>query len=392
MSYKSTVKAAFTGYIVLAVVNNFLPLLFLTLQKSYSLSLSEITFLITLNFLVQIATDVASSSFIDKIGYRASMVLAHVFSMLGFFMLSFLPDIFPGHYGGIIISTVFYAIGGGLLEVLVSPVVEACPTDNKEKEMSLLHSFYCWGHVGVVILSTLYFSLFGILNWKYLAFLWGLLPLVNGIIFTKVPIKHLIEGEENGMTLGELLKTKMFLIMLLLMVCAGASEQAVSQWTSTFAEIEAGIPKEWCDMAGPLTFAVMMGISRLIYGKFGDKLNLEKFIFVNTCICIISYIVIALSPIGAISLMGAAVTGFCVGIMWPGTFSIASAAIRRGGTVMFAFLALFGDVGCMAGPTFAGFMSSLAGGNLRVGILLSIIFPILMLLGYRLYLKEKKKL
>lgn len=391
LTYKSTVKAAFTGYIVLAVVNNFLPLLFLTFQNSYGLGLVQITSLITINFLVQITTDIASSAFVDRIGYRASMILAHIFSAMGFIMLSFLPDIVPGHFGGILISTICYAIGGGLLEVLVSPVVEACPTENKEKEMSLLHSFYCWGHVGVVILSTVYFSLFGLDNWKYLALLWSVLPIVNGIIFTLVPIRHLLSDGEKGLTLPQLCRNKMFWILLLLMVCAGASEQAVSQWSSVFAETEIGISKDWSDLVGPLTFAIMMGSSRFLYGKFGEKMNLFKFMVYSTVLCIMAYLFIALPGVKALNMIGCGLVGFSVGILWPGTFSLASAGIRRGGTVMFAFLALFGDVGCMAGPTYTGFVADAMGGNLRGGILCAIVFPILTLVSYMIYSRMKKE-
>ncbi len=386
-TYKSTIKAAFTGYIVLAVVNGFLPLLFLTFQKQYGLPLSQITLLITINFAVQILTDSASTLFIDKIGYRAAMLIAHGAATLGFVSLSVLPDIIPGHFGGLVISTAIYAIGGGLLEVLVSPVVEACPSENKEKTMSMLHSFFCWGHVGVVLISTVYFWIFGIENWKWLAVFWGLLPLVNGLFFTVVPIQHLIKDGEQSLSLKELFQDKKFWLLLVLMTCAGASEQAVSQWASAYAETGLGVTKTLGDLIGPMFFALMMGLSRAWYGKFGEKVNLFKFMVGSISLCIVAYVLTSLSGYPIVGLLGCGLVGFSVGILWPGTFSLAAAGIKRGGTAMFALLALFGDVGCMAGPTFAGVMANQKGGNLQFGILCAIIFPILTLIGYYFWKK-----
>ena len=385
MTYKSTLKAAFTGYIVLAIVNGFLPLLFLTFQKQYGLPLSQITLLITVNFAVQIITDSASSLFIDRIGYRASIVLAHFAAMTGFFLLAFLPDVFPGHFGGLLIATAVYAIGGGLLEVLVSPIVEACPTENSEKAMSMLHSFFCWGHVGVVLISTVFFKVFGTENWRWLAILWGLLPLVNGIILTKVPINHLIKDGEQGLTLLQLCKNKKFWLLLFLMTCAGASEQAVSQWASAYAERGLGVSKAVGDLVGPMFFALMMGLSRLWYGKFGEKVQLFKFMVGSILLCLVAYVLTSFTGLPVIGLLGCGLVGFSVGILWPGTFSLAAKGIARGGTVMFAFLALFGDVGCMAGPTFAGIVANANGGDLRTGILWAIIFPAMTLAGYGLW-------
>lgn len=391
MTYKTTIKAAFTGYIVLAVVNNFIPLLFLTFQSQYGLPLSQITLLIMVNFAVQILTDSASALFIDKIGYRASIVIAHMAAAVGFVSLAFLPDIVLGHFGGLVIATTIYAIGGGLLEVLVSPIVEACPTENHEKAMSMLHSFFCWGHVGVVLISTAYFYIFGIQNWKWLAMLWGVLPLVNGLILTKVPINHLIKDGEHSLTLKELFKNKKFWLLLFLMTCAGASEQAVSQWASAYAETGLGVSKTFGDLIGPMFFALMMGLSRFWYGKFGEKVNLFKFMVGSICLCMVAYVLTSFTGAPFIGLLGCGLVGFSVGILWPGTFSLAAAGIRNGGTAMFAILALFGDVGCMLGPAYAGVIANANGGNLRIGIISSIIFPILTLIGYYFWKKWNAK-
>ena len=381
MTYKSTVYAGFTGYTVQAVVNNLVPLLFVLFQERYALSLPQVTFLITANFLVQLLTDILSAAFVDKIGWRVSIVAAHICSALGFAMLAFLPDLLPDPFAGILLSIAVYAVGGGLLEVLVSPIVEACPTKNKETVMSLLHSFYCWGYVLVVLLSTVFFAVCGIHRWKLLVLLWALLPLGNGILFLRVPLYRLPEsGAEDGKKSVPLYSQGLFWILLAMMLCAGASELAVSQWASVFAEQGLGVNKTAGDLAGPMAFALLMGASRLFYGRFGSRISLDRFMLASCLLCVLSYFCIAFVPVPAVALLFCAVCGFSVGILWPGTFSKAAASVR-GGTVMFAFLALAGDLGCAAGPSLAGFAASVAGGNLRMGILSAVVFPVLMLAG-----------
>ncbi len=378
-NYQRTIYACFVGYIVQAIVNNFVPLLFLTFEGTYGIEMGRITMLITMNFGVQLVVDLLSAGFVDKIGYRISIVLAHLFSAAGLAGLVFLPGILPDAYTGLCISVVIYALGGGLIEVLISPIMESCPTDNKEKAMSLLHSFYCWGHVGVVLVSTIFFHLAGIENWRILTLLWVVIPVANGIVFLKSPIAPLIEEGESGLSMKELFRNKMFWLFLLMMLCAGASEQAVSQWASTFAEQGLGVTKTIGDLAGPMAFAILMGSARAFYGKFGDRLNLDRFMLASGVLCVFSYLCIALAPSPVVSLAGCGICGLSVGIMWPGSFSKASAAIRNGGTAMFALLALAGDLGCSGGPTLVGYVSSAAADNLRIGILAAIVFPVLLI-------------
>ena len=377
--YRQTIYACFAGYVVQAIVNNFAPLLFLTFQRTYRLPLSQITLLVTVNFGVQLLVDLAAVGFVDRIGYRLSMVLAHALSAAGLALLAVLPDALPSHFSGLLLAVILYAVGGGLLEVLVSPITEACPTENKEKAMSLLHSFYCWGHVGVVLLSTLFFRLFGIENWRVLALLWSLLPLGNLICFLRVPIPALIRDGETGLPLRELLRMKTFWLLFLMMLCAGASEQAVSQWASTFAEEALGVVKTVGDLAGPMSFAALMGLSRAIFGKFGGRLRLDRFMIGSCLLCIAAYLCVSLTASPVLGLIGCGICGFSVGIMWPGSFSKAAAAIRRGGTAMFALLALAGDLGCAGGPTLVGCVSASFQGNLKAGILSAVVFPLLLL-------------
>lgn len=377
--YKKTMYACFVGYIVQAIVNSFVPLLFVTFQETYNIPLTQITLLITVNFVVQLLIDMLSAGFIDRIGYRAAVILAHICAAAGLALLTILPEVVPDPFVGILIAVFVYAIGGGLIEVLISPIIEACPTDNKESAMSLLHSFYCWGCTGVVLISTIFFTIFGISHWKILTLLWTLLPIANMLLFTKVPIYSLQEEGEKGMNLGELFREKMFWILMLMMVCSGAAEQSVSQWASTFAEKGLGITKSVGDLVGPMLFSILMGLSRLLYGKYGEKLDLDRFMKFSCVLCIVSYLCISFIPVPMVELLGCGLCGFSVGILWPGTFSKAAAALRRGGTLLFAMLALAGDLGCSGGPTLVGFVSSGLGDNLRLGIFAGIIFPVLLL-------------
>ncbi len=392
MNYKHTVRACFVGYITQAIVNNFIPLLFLTLQSEYHLKLSQITALVTVNFTVQLLVDFVSAKCIDKIGYRAGIVAAHFCAAFGLAGLAFFPLLLPTPYAGIMTAVIVYAVGGGLLEVLVSPIVEACPTAHKEKTMSMLHSFYCWGQMGVVLFSTVYFYCFGLNNWKILAVLWGLIPACNAIVFLKVPIASLLEENETAMSLSQLFRQKLFWIFLVLMLCAGASELSVSQWASAFAEQGLGVTKTMGDLAGPMFFALMMGIARVIYGKYGDKINLVKFMRYSLILCVAAYLLTAFSPLPALGLVGCGLCGFSVGILWPGTFSLAAASLRRGGTAMFALLALAGDVGCAAGPTLVGTITEFFSGKLTYGILAAVVFPIVLFIALFWFHCERQKI
>lgn len=391
MSYKSTIRACFVGYIVQAIVNNFAPLLFSTFQSQYGIPLSQITTLITINFALQLVVDLLSVTFVDRIGYRASLIIAHAMSVLGIVALTILPEIFSNAYYGILVAVVIYAIGGGLLEVLVSPVVESCPTDNKETVMSLLHSFYCWGHVAVVLVSTIFFAIFGTENWKVLAIIWAVLPFANMFVFSKVPIYELNSEGEKGLSVVQLMKNKFFWLFFIIMFSAGASEQSISQWASIFAEEGLNVTKTVGDIAGPMAFAILMGTSRALYGKFGERVSLNKLMIVSSALCIAMYILIGVTNSAAISLVCCALSGFSVGIMWPGAFSKASSGIKGAGTSMFALLALAGDLGCSLGPTLVGEVADALNDNLHYGILTAVIFPILLLVGMIIYTKSDKE-
>ncbi len=390
LTYKNTLVSCFIGYIVQAITINFIPLLFVTFQTDYNIPLSQITLLVTVNFVVQLLIDITAPLYADKLGYRTCIVVAHIFSAAGLVLLTVLPQVLAP-FTGLLLSVITYAIGSGLIEVLISPITESCPTENKEKAMSLLHSFYCWGQVGVVLISTAFFYLAGIKNWQILARIWAVIPIVNAFLFAKVPIAPLIAEGEVGMNFRQLFRSKIFWVLFIMMLCAGACEHAVSQWASAFAEKALDISKAAGDLAGPMSFAVLMGLTRVFYGKFGDRINLDRFIFGSGVLCIVAFLLITVVPFPVVNLIGCGLCGVGVGILWPGSLSKASAALPRGGTAMFALLAVAGDLGCTSGPTLVGLVSDAAGDNLKVGILAGVLFPVLLVMCLLLNPAKKHK-
>lgn len=388
LQYKHTQYACYIGYITQAIVNNLAPLLFLTFQKEFSISLEKISLLIFINFAFQILVDFLAAKYVDRIGYRPCMIIAHVSAVLGLIGFGIFPNLLPDPYLGLLLSIMLNALGGGLLEVLVSPIVESLPNEEKSSAMSLLHSFYCWGHMGVVILSTVFFTTIGISNWRYLTMLWAIVPLFNAFFFSKVPMNTLTGQEEAAKDFPSMVRSRLFWIFIILMICSGASEQAMSQWSSLFAESGLKVSKTLGDLLGPCSFAFLMGISRAFYGKFGAKISLQKFIIGSSILCVFSYLLATLAPIPLLSLAGCALCGLSVGIMWPGTFSLACEHCPSMGTAAFAMFALAGDLGCASGPYLTGFVSSMFQENLKAGLLAAMIFPIVLLIFIRMLPKK----
>ena len=373
-----------------AITANFTPLLFLTFHRSYGISLSELALIPVVFFVTQLTVDLACVKIADRFGYRACIITSEITSALGLAALAFIPDLIPNPTAGILACVVVYAIGSGLTEVLSSPIIEACPFPDKAKTMSLLHSFYSWGAVGVILLSTLFFSVFGADRWRILACLWGLIPLCNVYNFAVCPILPVVSAGQ-GMTAAQLIKTKRFRLFILLMICAGACELSMAQWASAFVESALGLPKTVGDLAGPCGFAVFMGLSRSLYGRFGDKIDLSLFMTASGALCFVSYLVTALAGIPALGLVGCMACGFSVGIMWPGSISLSSGSIPNGGTAMFALLALAGDVGGTLGPAVVGNVSEIFGGDLHTGILASIGFPLCLVICVLLIARSEKR-
>ena len=388
-NYRKTLTACYLAFITQAICANFAPLLFLRFHTNYGISLGQIALIPTAFFLTQLLVDVFCAKFVDTIGYRRSIVISEIASGLGLAGLAVIPDLFRDPFIGVLICVVIYAIGSGLIEVLASPIVEACPFEHKDAVMSLLHSFYCWGSVGVILLSTVFFSVFGIEHWKILACIWALIPLYNIWNFATCPIERLTE-EGKGMTIRTLFKTPLFWLAIILMVCAGASELSMAQWASAFTEAALGFSKTVGDLVGPCLFAVTMGISRVIYGKYGAKMNLIWFMIGSGVLCLCCYLLASLSASPVLGLTGCIFCGFSVGIMWPGTISITSPRIPQGGTALFALLAMAGDLGGAFGPSLVGTVTQQAGDNLRTGTLVGSVFPIILIVVLLLLNRQTK--
>ena len=405
-TYRHTTLACYRGYITQAIINNLAPLLFIVFQTHFSISYQMLGQLVLINFAVQLLTDIWATKYADRFGYRSCMVFAHALACIGLLSLGILPMLLPSAYTGIVISVILYAIGGGLLEVVVSPIIEALPSENKEASMSLLHSFYCWGQLSVVLLSTFLLWLIGRDFWFLLPILWSIFPLYNMFRFRQVPILPLIqEGKE--MSLKELLKSPVFYLSMMLMVCAGASELTMSQWSSFFAEKGLQIPKIYGDILGPGLFALLMAIGRLLYGIFADRLPIKASMLASSILCVTTYLVSVFSPYPILSLLACGLCGLSVSLMWPGTFSLTSSAFPRGGTMMFGILAIFGDLGCSLGPWMAGFISdsvvsarkslnfwsasnlNLEQIGLRSGLLAATAFPLIMAIGLIVFRRKK---
>ncbi|MFG6355696.1 MAG: MFS transporter [Acetatifactor sp.] len=379
-NYKKTLTACYLGFVTQAITANFAPLLFLKFHSAFRIPLGKIALISTVFYLTQLAVDIFCSFFVDRIGYRKCVITSEICAVTGLIGLAFLPDLLPDPLTGIIISVIIYAVGSGLIEVLCSPIVEACPFEHKEAAMSLLHSFYCWGSVGVILLSTVFFAVFGIDSWKWLACIWAIIPLCNIYNFATCPIDYTVE-EGSGMGIRGLFQSPLFWMSIVLMVCAGASEMAMAQWASAFAESALKLSKTTGDLAGPCMFAVTMGISRVIYGKRGDKLDLMKFMIGSGCLCLLCYILASISDRPVLGLIGCIMCGFSVGIMWPGAISICSKRLPNGGTAMFAFLATAGDLGGAFGPGLVGNITQNANNDLRRGMMAGCIFPFVLIIS-----------
>ena len=391
--YRKTLRACYLGFITQAIAANFAPLLFLRFNSEFGVTLGRIALIPTVFFLTQLVVDLFCAKFVDSIGYRKSVIASQIIAAAGLIGLAWLPELFGDPFVGIIISVFLYAIGSGLIEVLCSPIVEACPFEHKERVMSLLHSFYCWGSVGVILLSTLFFAAFGIRHWRILACLWAVVPLYNVFNFASCPIERLVE-DGKGMSITQLLKKPLFWAAIALMVGAGASELSMAQWASAFAESALGLSKTVGDLTGPCLFGITMGISRVIYGKYGDKIELTAYMLGCGILCLVCYLLASLSQSPAWGLVGCVMCGFSVGIMWPGSISLSSHLMPFGATAMFALLAMAGDLGGALGPSVVGIASQRFGNDLQSGLLLGCIFPVVLIatvLVMRRAAKQKKR-
>ncbi len=389
-SFRHTIRACNIAAFSQAIVCGFLPLLFVIFNRDYKIALYLVTLLTTVNFVMQLLMDFVSLFFVDRVSYRITIVTAHALVSTGFLTLGIVVPAVENTYAAILVAVVLFSAGGGIFEVLVSPIVEACPSDNKAAAMSLTHSMYGVGSVAVVLVTSLLLAVFGEKNWYYIAIFWAIIPFFNGIYFLFVPLYKIVENSKR-IPMLDLIKRKSFLIFFLIMFCSGATEIAISQWASAFAESALGISKKVGDILGPCIFAGMLTLSRIFYSKISSRVNPTKYLLGCGICSVVFFLCAALLPFRFAAIISCGLCGFTAGVMWPATLSLAAKHYPTGGVAMFGLFALAGDIGCTLGPTTVGMVSSAANGDLRVGLLVSVIFPILLVVGVSLLLKRSKK-
>lgn len=384
LTYKHTRIACYAAFVVLAIVVNLVPLFFVSFRRMFGLSLEQLGLLVSVNFCVQLIVDFIAAHYADRLGYRRAMVLSQIFAAAGIVLIGVLPFVGLQPFTGLLLSVACMAVGGGMMEVLVSPMLHALPIQKKDSAMSLLHAFYCWGHVGVVLLSTVFFVLFGRENWRWLSLFWAIVPIITGWLFTRVPILHVIAEGQSAMPMRQLFSHRIFYLFIVVMICSGASEQAMGQWASLFAEMGLGVSKTVGDLLGPCLFAVTMGVSRTFYGFTADRLNMQRVLTETAALSVAGYLLAVFSPSPWLSLAGCGVCGLAAGVMWPGALSLVAKKFPLGGTAMFAFLALGGDVGCGLGPAVVGMVSGVVERTngvetgVKTGLLVATVFPALL--------------
>lgn len=398
-SYGLTKVACYIGYVVQAVVNNLLSLLFVIFNaQPYNISLEKLGSIIFINFAAQLFIDYISVFFTSRFGYKKCVVFAQATSVVGFVLLGFLPRVIEPYFG-ILFSILFLAVGSGLIEVLISPIIEALPSDNKASNMSFLHSFYCWGQVLTVIGTTALVFALGNDKWFYIPFVWSIIPFINTLLFTRCDILELENNSAHSSALS-LLKNKSVYKYMVFMFCAGASEITMVQWSSFFVEKGFGTEKWLGDLIGPCLFAVLMGIGRIGYGILGKKVSLERLLCYFSALCFVCYLVVALSNNGIICALGCAVCGLSVSVMWPGVISLSAEKFHSSGTAIFSLMAMLGDIGCAVGPWILGLIAEYAfdynlgrhlisalninstQSNMQLGFLICSIFPLIMFLFF----------
>lgn len=387
ISYTPTKIASYVGFFVQAIVNNFLPILFIALQDVYKIGYEKLGRLIMFNFITQLVTDMLTPKIVGIFGYRKTAFMCQGFAALGLAMLSFMPRVLPDPYVGIVISVMVYAFASGLMEVILSPMVEMLPTKNKSGNMSILHSFYCWGQAVTALVTTFLVSFFGYLNWMYIPLIWAIVPFINMFSFLRVPIIE-PEPERKSDSLKKLLSSPLFRCFMVMMLCAGASEIAMAEWASMFAQQALGVSKVVGDLAGPCAFAIFMGTGRILYARFAERLSFRKTLITLSTLCAICYLTAAFSEIPLLALISCAVCGFTVSVMWPGTYSAGAKAFPRGDAVMFSVFAMCGDLGCCLGPWILGFIADVS--SLHTGFAVTAVFPVIMLINAIFFFKEEK--
>lgn len=362
--FRLTLMAARMGFFTQALVNNLAPVFFVLFRVLYGFSYLQVGILAALNFTLQLFADITSPNLISRFGYRKCAMTAQALCAVGLILMPGLCILTGGVYISFIIPVLIYSYGAGMIEVLASPIVEAIPDLPENTKMSMLHSFYSWGQMTCVALTTLALHFIGYERWFLIPVLWSAIPIFGIILFSRARLDMADMAEKESEKGGRLF-CRSFVLMLIIMTCAGASEIAMSEWSSLFAEEALGVSKVAGDLFGPCMFALFMGMGRMCHAKFGERLNLSRLIKACSLLCVICYVGAALLRPAAASLIFCALTGLSVSLMWPGALSLA-AARNNGGARMYGLLAAFGDIGCIIGPVVTSSVSEFADGNERI--------------------------
>ena len=391
-SYKSTIAACYIGSFVQAIIVNTTPILFIPLREQFGLTFQQMGLLVLINFISQVGCDILFSNAIDKYGFRRFVVAAHGLAVVGLVLFAASPLLFDRPFAGFVTATIIFSGSGGLLELLLSPIVNAIPTDEKAGAMSVLHSFYSWGQAAVILLTTVLLFVFGRAWWQWIILIWTLVPLFNFFFLMRVPFAPNVP-EEQRQGMDKILLKPFFIAALATILCGAAAELCISQWASAYLEEAMRLPKVVGDVGGVCLFAVMMGVGRLFYGMYGKKINVSLMMLIGTVGAAACYITVALSGTAVLSLLACGLCGLCVSLLWPGTLVVASEHYPLAGAWMFAILAA-GDIGASAGPWLMGvvaeqahrlpFLSGLLTQGmspdqlgLRAAMLVSALFPII---------------
>lgn len=387
INYTPTKISAYVGYFVQAIVNNFLPILFVAFQDIYGIGYEKLGRLIVFNFITQMVTDILSPKIISLLGYRKTAVMCQLIAALGLTLAAVLPNVLPNAYIGIVLAVIVYAFASGLMEVIISPMIEMLPTSNKSGNMSLLHSFYCWGQAITTVGTTLLLSAFGYRGWTYIPLIWAIVPFINAFSFIRVPIVE-PQPERKSDSFRVLFSDRRFRVFMLIMLCAGASEIAMAEWASVFAQNALGVSQIAGDLAGPCAFSLFMGLGRLLYAAFSEKISYRSTVIVLGLCCAVCYYIAAFASIPIFALAACALCGFTVSILWPGTISAGAVAFPRGDAVMFSVFAMCGDIGCCIGPWLLGVVAEHF--TLNIGFAVSSFFPLLMVALAIFFIKEQR--
>ena len=388
-NYKITKYTCYLFYVLQGTLLNLTPLLFVPLMEQYGLSYMKLGALASVNFATQLIVDIVLSKLTDKHRYRISLRLSASAAFIGYMIFAWAPGRLGDPYTWLLIGTVVYSIGAGLMEITISPLIHALPDKAKGKSMAILHSFYAWGVVLTVIVSTSVLAIIGRDKWNFIVTGWLIVPVIGFILSCIMPVPK-PESGENERTAGSfrILIKPAFILFLAMIFFGSCAEAVMTQWSSAFLERAVGLDKLIGDIAGMSMFALMLGLCRMASAALDKKISLSTYMMLGTIGAVICYIIVSVSNVAAVSLIFCALTGFMVGMLWPGTLVLAADAFPKAGAWLFAYLAVAGDLGGVFGPWITGAIADRSGLNAGLGA--AAIFPVIGLICMIIYKRRTR--